>query len=171
MTPVPLPLETERLRVRPFDAETDTTAMLAVYGDPEVMRFIPGGALAGLDAVRAALETYAREQESRGFSFWAVVERETGHVIGDAGFNIFVPTGEIELGWTLARDRWGHGYGTEVAAACLSAGLAHLAVDRIVALVDTENEASLRVAERIGLTRMETIEAHGRPHVLFAAVP
>ena len=129
MTPVPLPLETERLRVRPFDAETDATAMLAVYGDPEVMRFIPGGALAGLDAVRATLETYAREQESRGFSFWAVVERETGHVIGDAGFGIFEPTGEIELGWTLARDRWGHGYGTEVAAACLSAGLAHLAVD------------------------------------------
>ena len=98
----------------------DATAMLAVYGDPEVMRFIPGGALAGLEAVRSTLETYAREQESRGFSFWAVVERETGHVIGDVGFGIFEPTGELELGWTLARDRWGHGYGAEVAAACLA---------------------------------------------------
>ena len=92
-------------------------------------------------------------------------------MIGDVGFGVFEPTGEIELGWTLARDRWGHGYGTEVAAACLGAGLAHLAADRIVALVDAENEASLRVAERIGMARVETIEAHGRPHVLFAAAP
>ena len=169
MTPVPLPIETERLRVRPFDADRDTTAMLAIYGDPEVMRFIPGGALADMEAVRSTLETYAREQESRGFSFWAVVERETGHVIGDVGFGILEPTGELELGWTVARDRWGRGYGAEVAAACLAAGLAHLAAERIVALVDAENEASLRVAERIGMARVETIEAHGRPHVLFAA--
>ncbi len=89
-------------------------------------------------------------------------------MIGDVGFGIFEPTGEIELGWTLARDRWGRGYATEAAAACLSAGLAHLGAPRIVALVDAENEPSLRVAERIGMARIETVEAHGRPHVLFA---
>jgi len=169
VTPVPLPIETERLRVRAFDPDADSTAMLAVYGDPEVMRFIPGGVLADPAAVRSTLETYVQEQATRGFSFWAVVERANGSVIGDVGFGIFGPTGEIELGWTLARDRWGRGYGSEVAAACLSAGLAHLGADRIVALVDEENEASLHVAERIGMARVETIEAHGRRHVLFAA--
>ena len=85
-----------------------------------------------------------------------------------AGFGIFEPTGDVELGYTLARDRWGRGLGTEAASACLTAGLAHLGAARIVAL-DVENAPSLRVAERIGMTRIETIEAYGRPHVLLAA--
>ncbi len=169
MIPIPLPIETERLLIRPFVVDTDSTPIFRVYGDPEVMRFIPGGVLADLEAVRATLETYAREQQSRGFSFWAVVERANGSVIGDVGFGIFEPTGEIELGWALARDRWGLGYATEAASACLSAGLTHLAVPRIVAIVDAENEPSFRVAEKIGLERIETIDAHGRPHVLLAA--
>ena len=57
----------------------------------------------------------------------------------------------------------------EAAAVCLAAGLRHLGAPRIVAAVDAENEASMRVAERIGMASIETIEAHGRPHVLFAA--
>lgn len=168
MSEVPLPIETERLVVRPFDPDSDTDAMVAVYCDAEVMRFIPGGTLAGIDAVRSTLETYTEEQQARGFTFWAVVERASGAVIGDIGFGVFEPTGEIELGWTLARDSWGRGYATEAAAACLSAGLAHLGAPRIVAIVDVENIASLRVAERIGMAWIETVEAYGRPHVLFA---
>ena len=49
---VPLPIETERLLIRDFDPARDSETMLSVYGDPEVMRFIPGGALPGFDAVR-----------------------------------------------------------------------------------------------------------------------
>jgi len=47
--------------------------------------------------------------------------------------------------------------------------LTHLDAPRIVAVVDAENEASIRAPERIGMTRIESIEAYGRPHVLFAA--
>jgi len=166
---VPLPIESARLLMRPFLPGADTEPMSAVYGDPEVMRFIPGGALADSGAVRSTLETHARAQQDQGFSNWAVVERKTGRVIGDAGFGIFEPTGDIELGYTLARDCWGRGYATEAARACLAAGLTHLVAPRIVALVDEANVASLRVAERIRMTRIETIEAHGRPHVLFVA--
>jgi ribosomal-protein-alanine N-acetyltransferase len=141
--------------------------MVAVYCDPEVMRFIPGGALADLGMVRATLKTHEETQETRGFSSWAVVERRTDRVLGDVGFGVFEPTGDIELGYTLARDFWGRGYATEAASACLAAGVAYLAAPRIVAVVDAENEASMRVAERIGMQRIDEIDAHGRPHVLF----
>ncbi len=77
--------------------------------------------------------------------------------------------GKVELGYTLARDCWGCGYATEAARACLAAGLAGLPARRIIAVVDEEDEASLRVPERIGMTRIETIQAHGRAHVVFAA--
>lgn len=164
-----LPIETERLVVRGFVPEADAEPMFTVYGDAEVMRFIPGGALSDERAVRSLLERYAQAQRRQGFSSWAVVERETGLPIGDAGFGLFEPTGEVELGYTLAREYWGQGYATEAARACLVAGLEQLAVPRIIAVVDVENEASRRVPERIGMHRTVTIDAHGRPHVVFTA--
>lgn len=155
--------------MRCFDPDADCKSMFAVYGDPEVMRFIPGGALTDEGAVRSLLARYKEAQQRQGFSSWAVVDRGIGRVIGDAGFGIFDATGDVELGYTLARDCWGHGYATEAAGACLAAGLAELSRPRIIAVVDEENEASLGVPERIGMTRIETIQAHGRPHVLFTA--
>jgi len=165
---IPLPIETERLLLRRFDPERDSEPMLAVYGDPEVMRFIPGGPFAGLGAVRARLDRYAQEHEGRGFSFWAVVERESGEVVGDAGFGVFPETGDVELGYTLRRDRWGRGYATEASRACLEAGFAHLDPARIVAVVDEENPRSFRVAEHLGMVRIDTVRTNGRPHALFA---
>jgi ribosomal-protein-alanine N-acetyltransferase len=105
--PVTLPIETERLLVRSFDPVADSLSMFSVYGDPEVMRFIPGGALADVEAVRRLLDEYAHAQRAEGFSSWVIVERESGSLIGDVGFGIFEPTGDIELGFTLARSYWG----------------------------------------------------------------
>jgi [ribosomal protein S5]-alanine N-acetyltransferase len=166
--PIPLPIETERLTIRPFDVDADSEAMLSVYGDPEVMRFIPGGALPDVETVRSLLTEYAKAQRERGFSSWAVTETESGGIVGDAGFGVFAPTGDVELGYTLSRNAWGRGYATEAASGCLASGLAHLDAPRIIAVVDEANTASLRVAARLGMTRVETIEAHGRPHALFA---
>jgi [ribosomal protein S5]-alanine N-acetyltransferase len=164
-----LPIETERLLVRSFDAVPDSLPMFSVYGDPEVMRFIPGGALADVETVRKLLDDYTHAQRARGFSSWGIVERESNSLIGDVGFGIFEPTGEIELGFTLARSYWGRGYASESASACLNTGLAQLPTERIISVVDEANESSLRVAIRIGMRRIDRITAHGRPHVLFAA--
>ena len=71
---IALPIETERLVVRAFMPAADCEQMLEVYGDPEVMRFIPGGALPDIEAVLAILKVYARRQQRFGFSSWAVVE-------------------------------------------------------------------------------------------------
>ena len=166
---VPLPIETERLSIRPFVPAEDAAVMTTVYCDPEVMRYIPGGVLAGEDAVRSHLERYEREHAERGFGFWAIVERAGGYLIGDVGFGVLELTGDVELGWTLARDRWVNGFATEAATACLAAGFAHLDVPRIVAVVDAGNEASMRVARRIGMRLEDEVLVHERLHALFAA--
>jgi RimJ/RimL family protein N-acetyltransferase len=135
---------------------------------PEVMRYIPGGVDEDLNAVRRRISTYRSQQAERGFSSWALVERASGRLIGDVGFGVFEPTGDLELGYSLAQDRWGLGYATEAAAACLRVAFEHLEVPRLIAVVDAENEASLRVPERIGMRRAEEVKSRGRPHVLFA---
>jgi RimJ/RimL family protein N-acetyltransferase len=131
------------------------------------MRYIPYGVLddAGLAQV---LAKYEHVDQERGFTLWAVVDRETERFLGDAGFGVYGPTGEPELGYSLTRAAWGCGYATEAAAACLEAAFAHLDAPRVVALVDAENAASARVAEKIGMEQQGVLAAHGRPHLLFA---
>jgi RimJ/RimL family protein N-acetyltransferase len=141
--------------------------MFHVYGDPVVMRYIPGGAYPSAADVERTLQRQAALQRERGFAWWAVVLRDGGRVIGDTGFGLLEETGDVEIGWTLACDAWGRGYGSEAAAACLAAGRARLDVPRIVAAVDAENEPSLRLARRIGMRESERRTLHGRPHVLF----
>lgn len=163
-----LPIVTPRLRIRPFQPG-DERPMMDVYGDAEVMRYIPGGPLPDEKAVRTIMDEQLVAHAARGYAYYAVELLADGSVVGDAGFGLFEPTGEIELGYTFARRAWGRGSATEAAAACLAAGLAGLDVPRIIAVADAENPASHRVAERIGMRRDREIEAHGRPHVLFVA--
>lgn len=155
-------LETERLLIREFDPDADAAAMCAVYCDPEVMRFIPGGALADVDAVRAELERHVASD----LGFRAVVERATGDMVGEVGLGMF--EGDIELGYTLARAWWGRGYAVEAASAVAAATFRELAPPRIVSAVDAENERSLRVAQRLGMTKVGDVVVAGRPHALFA---
>jgi RimJ/RimL family protein N-acetyltransferase len=162
---IPLPIETERLVIRPF-AAADADPMADVYGDPEVMRHVCPGVLDRKRTI-ALLEEYRHAQERHGFSTWAVVERETDAVVGDAGFGIYAPTGEPELGYTLGSGVWGRGYGLEAARACVEAAFAHLPYRRVVAKVEVENERSLRVAERLRMRPVENITVHGRPHLLL----
>jgi [ribosomal protein S5]-alanine N-acetyltransferase len=163
---IPLPIETERLLIREFDAG-DVDAMAGVYGDPEVMEHICLGVL-GRDRTAALLDDYRREQEERGFSTWAVVERDSGAVVGDVGFGLYAPSGEPELGYTLAAAVWGRGYALEAARACVAAAFAHLPHRRLVAKIEPGNERSLTIAERLGMRTIETIDVDGRPHLLLA---
>lgn len=141
--------------------------MMNIYGDPEVMRYIPGGPLANLNAVRAVMDGQLRCQEERGYAYYAVELVADCSIVGDAGFGFFQPTGDIELGYTLARRAWRLGYASEAAAACLAAGLAAFDVPRIIAVADAENVASHRVARRVGMHRDREITVHSRRHIVF----
>jgi [ribosomal protein S5]-alanine N-acetyltransferase len=160
---IPVPIRTERLLIRPF-VDDDVGRMQEIFGDREVMRYIPLGVLDRFATARL-LETYRRNDEQRGYSFWAIETLE-GRLVGDVGFNEH-ESGEPELGYTLAREAWGKGYATEAASACVEAAFASLDVERVLAVVDLENEASLRTAARIGMTRIDTIHPRGRAHALF----
>ena len=74
---IPLPIETERLLIRPFDAP-DSDPMAEIYGDPEVMRHICLGVL-DRERTTALLEEYRSAQDERGFSTWAVLAYHLVH--------------------------------------------------------------------------------------------
>ena len=108
-------LQSERLIFHPFTA--DDYALLAdLHSDPEVQRTL--GGMWDDATIRARLDHFVQEQAERGHSKWKVFTRE-GDFIGRAGVSFFERTGELELGYTLARRFWGQGYASEAAAALL----------------------------------------------------
>jgi RimJ/RimL family protein N-acetyltransferase len=161
-------LTTARLHLRPFML-ADRTAIHAVYADPEVMRYVGHGAHRTTAETASALRTYADVLERRGYSFLAVVERETGALIGDGGLHPLGGVGpDVELGYTLARSAWGKGYATELGRALVEYAFTVLKVPRVVAQVEPENTGSRHVLEKLGMIERETRTAYGRPHLLYA---
>jgi ribosomal-protein-alanine N-acetyltransferase len=156
-----VPIETERLVIRSF-ADDDVDRFTEILTDPVVMQYI---SLRGY-TVPDLLEMYARRYRERGYTFWALCDHD-GRVLGDVGFGTYDETGDPELGWTLAREAWGHGFATEGARACIDALFANTEHDRIVALVDTRNERSLRTAKRIGMERVGEVDHPWHAHMLF----
>jgi ribosomal-protein-alanine N-acetyltransferase len=149
------PIESERLLLRPFTAD-DAEALHSIWGDPAAARF--GGDWPRPETVADTLRYLERiraGQAERGYALWAVVERETGRLIGDCGLFLADEVGpDVELAYGLAPDVWGRGYATEAAAACVRAGFEQLGLERIVADVDPSNTASIRVLEKAGFARV-----------------
>lgn len=158
------PLLGPRLLLRPFEP-SDARDAHAVYGDEDVMRYVgEGGAVAPSTTARM-LEDYRRHQDEHGFAFWAVVDRASGELIGDAGLE--VTDHGVELGFTLGRRWWGRGLATEAARLCVQAACGPLGLPRLVALVDVDNPASARVLEKLGFVGDGIVSAYGRAHHRF----
>jgi RimJ/RimL family protein N-acetyltransferase len=168
MARVPIPLTTQRLLIRPL-APTDIEAIHAVFSDPEVMRYVPGGAC-DRERSLARLQSLIDHQDKHSFSKWAVAEKASGHLIGDCGLQYLDGGPDIELGFHLAPAHWGRGYATEAARACLAWALAERA-ERVVAIVDPVNQRSVRVLDKIGMKPAGAESHFGRWWLLCVASP
>lgn len=150
-------LTTPRLAIRPF-VLGDLEALHAVYGDPEVMRYVDGD-YASLQATRTALATHIEMHEKDGFAYWAVLRGD--ELVGEVGFGRLGD--EIEMGWTFARAHWGQGYATEAGEAALRRAPAA----NLLAVIHPENESSKRVAEKLGFELAERSEGRGHEQLIY----
>ncbi len=149
-------LETGRLVLRRF-TEADVDHLVALDGDPAVMRYLSGGTPTPREVIeRDILPRFLRSYEgSDGFGYWAAIAKATGDFLGWFSFRPRdgVGPGEVELGYRLRRAAWGRGYATEGARALIRKGFAELGVRRVVATTYQDNLASRRVMEKAGMRR------------------
>lgn len=147
-------LETERLILRQLTAD-DLEALVALDGDPAVMRYL-GGEPTPRDEIAGVILPHWLGYYRRGerYGFWAAIERESGAFLGWFHFRPSRGAGddEPELGYRLRRSAWGQGYGTEGSRALIEKGFREFGVRRVVASTDIENRASRRVMEKCGMT-------------------
>ena len=157
--------QTSRLLVREFTTD-DLEPLTAMHLDPEVCRFI---GLRTPEQTRNGLIGWIAAYRSPGFAKWAVVLRETGQLIGRCGVTHeeYEGISEPELGWTFARAHWRFGYATEAAAAVMKHWFEVLKFQRIISLIDPQNVASQRVAERIGMVYERQVQWKAKPANLF----
>ena len=161
-------METERLRLRPC-APTDLDALHALWSDPEVGPWI-GGAHARREESVEELEGNLAHQAAHGFSMWVAEERQGGDLVGEVGLQLLEGHGpEVEIGWSVARCRWGRGYAAEAARAWLDAGHERLGLERILAVVLPGNARSRGLCERLGMREAGRRDAYGAEHLLYVS--
>jgi [ribosomal protein S5]-alanine N-acetyltransferase len=159
-------IETPRLILRPFQPD-DAIVASRWFSDPIVMRHTPSGPDASLARTCERLAGYEAHQAQHGFSKWLVVERASGHPIGDAGLLVLESEGWIDLGFRFERASWGKGYATEVGAAWVSVAFGDLGIEQLGAFVHPENIASMKVLERLGFHDEATRTVLGMPAVTY----
>jgi RimJ/RimL family protein N-acetyltransferase len=167
---VPL-IETARLRLRSF-RESDLDAHAAIMGDAEVVRYLGGTPFTREDSWRRLL-CGPGLWAVLGFGYWAVERRDDGVLIGQVGFADFKRDmepgieGLPEMGWILAPQAQGKGYASEAVAAGLAWADEMLKAPEIVAIIDPDNGASIRVAEKAGFGARQEARYRNEPILLF----
>jgi ribosomal-protein-alanine N-acetyltransferase len=170
-------IRTTRLVLREFRPD-DHAAVHRYAADPEVVRFqnwgpnTPAETTMFLDMVIAAAAATPRTR-------WAlaVIRAADDTMVGACELHVDEPDHRRgSMGYSLARDAWGQGYATEAAAALLRFGFAGVGLHKISATCDPDNVGSVRVLEKIGMTREGQLQDHflvrgeWRDRLLYAAI-
>ena len=150
---MPLPHDTERLRFRRM-TPADLDEMAKLLGDRAVMEFYPAPKTR---KQAAAWITWNQDNyTSYDLGLW-IIETHDGDFVGDCGLTWQRVNGELklEVGYHVSTAWQGRGFATEAAAASRDFAQEHTDSSELVAIVHPENRASSRVAEKIGMQRVD----------------
>lgn len=143
-------LTTDRLLLRML-RESDFDEYAAIHMDADVTRYTARVQLDLYESFKHMAMILGHWQ-LKGFGMWGVFARESQRLVGRVGFHQPATWPDFELGWTIGKRFWGRGYAPEAAKACLDYAFATMGRKRVISLIDPQNTASIRVAEKIGET-------------------
>ena len=156
--------ESERVFLRPY-TQADFAALHKIVSDKQTMYawgqgFSKKQSQEWLDKQLAHYQQYS-------FGIWAIIEKQSGAIIGNAGLNhteisLKGKTQKIvEIGYLLHRDFWGKGYGSEVARMCVKYGFETLGLEEVYCLIKEDNTASIKVAKKL---EMQKVGEYPKPY-------
>ena len=150
-------LTTERLLLRPFRLE-DVDDAFAVASDSEWARYLPD---VPQPYTRRDAEEFVARQLMRSWNTnpgWAIVIE--GRVIGTITIQVDGRHEIAELAYAISRDHWGRGLMTESARAVTEWAFSERGFAKVWANTDAGNSRSVRVMEKLGMTREGVLRSH-----------
>lgn len=155
--------ETERLVARKLSHQ-DVPVLTAMLSDPEVMKFSVRG-VCDEEATRKFVDWCLECYASHGIGPWGLYEKKSGEFIGFCGVGpeLVGEVEEINLGYRLARRFWHHGYATEAVKGVLQYAFGQKHCESVIAIIEPEHTASIRVTEKVGFGDYSLHEFHHRP--------
>jgi RimJ/RimL family protein N-acetyltransferase len=145
-------LETERLQLRRLTLD-DAAFLIEVFNDPAFKRFVGDRNIHTVDQARAFIEKGPFESYRRfGFGHYIVRLNGSGRPIGICGYVKRDALQDVDIGFSLLPPFRSQGYAFEAASAMMAYGRDTLGFRRIVAIASPDNDASIRLLGRLGLT-------------------
>lgn len=165
-------LETERLLLRQVTIDDIEEWAKSIFADPDAMRYMPKRDMMPHARAERAMNNFNRYWTQHGLGAWVVTDKKTGQFLGscyleppeDSG------TGDVELGYDLAKAFWGRGITTEAARAVVRYSFENTKLERIIAIVVPENIGSWRVLEHIGFVYERSTQAYGWDELRYYAI-
>jgi ribosomal-protein-alanine N-acetyltransferase len=180
-------IESDRLILRRI-TENDLEFFARIHADPDIALYLGPGRPRSFEESRTWLRSTLWTYENLALGQLAVLRKSDGTLVGRCGLSdlaVEISAGvcavprawyershapddaelvfESELGYTLDRSHWGHGYASEAARCVFDYARHVLRLTRVISLIHPDNARSLRVAHRFGLQREDTVEAMGQP--------
>ncbi len=143
--------ETGRLNFVEFSPEY-AEDLFRLMTDPDWLRNIGDRGIRTVDDARAQIEhKYRPHMREHGFGFFVLVDKASGAMAGMCGLVRRDGLDGIDLGYALLPEFRGRGLAVEAASAVLAWAHERLGLERVLAIVDPDNLASIGVLERVGM--------------------
>ena len=144
-------LRTHRLILREL-TPADLDDLMEIFSDPIAMKYYPSTKTReeGASWILRNIQRY----KEYGIGLWGAVLIEKQELIGQVGLVPQEIDGkpDIEIGYLIKRKYWGQGFATEGAQGCRDYGFQQLRLPKLISIIHPQNAASIRVAEKTGMT-------------------
>jgi RimJ/RimL family protein N-acetyltransferase len=139
----------------------DAADFFALNQDPQVLKYTGDDPFLNIQASKDFLLAYDH-YEKYGVGRLAVIEKSSSKFIGWCGLKYSPKEDEYDIGFRFFREYWNQGFATETAKKCLDYGYKDLKISRIVGRAMSDNKASIRILEKLGMTFNMRFEVGGQ---------
>lgn len=162
---MPVVYTTERLELREFSLN-DAKGFFEMNADQEVIKFTGDRAFVDVEETEQFILAYD-QYEKYGYGRWSAYLKGTEDYLGFCGLKYSPEKRETDIGFRLIRKYWNQGFATEAAMACLEIGFQKFGLEKIVGRAMSDNQASIRVLEKMSMVKQFDYIEEGKPWVQY----
>lgn len=157
-------LETSRFVLRQAQ-HADADDLYQLYADQAVVQYMSFIPFTSVDEALDEMKWYERIFAEQSGLRWMIEDRETSKVIGTCGFLAYEQEHHrTELGYDLSSAYWGKGIMKEVASCIIQFGFEQMKLNKIEAKIEPDNQASIRLVEKLGFVQEGLLRQHEYEH-------